>query len=65
MFNSVSANPFLQRFFPAGLTQPDLVPGVTASQVQDFAFLFAELQEVPASPFLQTVEDPLNDSRTV
>jgi len=38
------------------------VPGVIPSQVPDFAFPPADLQETPLSPFLQPVEVPLGDS---
>jgi len=39
-----------------------MVPGVTPLHVQDFTFPFAELCEVPVSPFLQPVQVSLDDS---
>ena len=47
-----------------GSSQPVLVAGVTPPQVQDMAFPFVEMQEVPPAPFLQHVKILLNGNTT-
>ena len=54
--------PFLQLLSSQLAHKPVLVHGVIPLQVQDFAFAFVELHEVPVSLFLQPVEVPLNGS---
>lgn len=53
MFNLVTTRtprPFSSELLPAGCPQHVLVPGAVPSP--DFAFLLAELHEVPVRPFL-------------
>lgn len=42
-----------------------LLDMIVPSQMQNFAFVFAELHEVPVGLFLQPVETPLNGSRAL
>lgn len=42
-----------------------LVPWVIRPQVQDFAVLLVELHAVPVSPFLQSMNIPLNGNTTL
>lgn len=53
---------FCQYAFQLGGSQ-NLLLGALTPQVQDFAFL-PDVQEIPASPFIQPVQVPLDDSMT-
>lgn len=56
--------PFLESWFPDSLLHV-LVPGVVLPQLQDFVLPLVELHEVPVSPVLQHVDDPLDGSTTL
>lgn len=53
---------FCQYAFQLGGSQ-NLLLGALTPQVQDFAFLL-DVQEIPASPFIQPVQVPLDESMT-
>ena len=55
---------FCKAAFQSGGSQCILVPGVVPAQVQDFAFLLAELCDCPVNAFLQLVKVPLDGSMT-
>lgn len=52
----------LPAVFPLGVPHPVVVPGFVPPLVQDLAFPFVELTEVPVGSFLQPVEVFLNGS---
>ena len=57
--------PFCSTAFHLVSPQPLLGHGVITSQGQDFALPFYELHVIPASPFLQPVKVPMDDSMTL
>ena len=68
MLNSASVrtpDPFPQSCLPAWQPRHILLHRFIPPQVQDFALLFAELHEVPISPFLHPVEVPPKSSTTL
>jgi len=67
MFNLVSLKTFFLCVFAKLLHNQYcvLLSGVVSLQMQDFAFPFGKLHDVPVCPFLQPVEVPLHGSTII